>query len=191
MAIATSTAAMISAAVAIAGAAAGTASAVQQAQSRNQQTEYQSKLAARNAQQAELSAQAADETARQEKRVGYENAQAKRQEAARIIGAQRAQTGASGAQVDAGSALDQNLDTAEKGELDALSAEQSGQNSAYTQQHRAWNLRNQAAESSSSADFLGGRSKTDYLGLTTTLLNGASRVGRNFYTIGSRGPLLP
>ena len=58
MAIATSTAAMISAAVAIAGAAAGTVSAVQQAEGRRQQTEYQSELAARNAQQAELSAQA-------------------------------------------------------------------------------------------------------------------------------------
>ena len=52
-------------------------------------------------------------------------------------------------------------------------------------------LRNQAAESASNADFAGSRAETDYLGLSSTLLNGASRVGRNFYTIGSRGPLLP
>ena len=191
MAIATSTAAMISAAVAIAGAAAGTVSAVQQAEGRRQQTEYQSELAARNAQQAELSAQTADEAARQERRAGYEAAQAKRQEAARIIGAQRAQAGASGAQADAGSTLDKTLDTAEKGELDALSAEQQGQSRAHSQDMRAWSLRNQSAEAASSADFTGSRSETDYLGLSSTLLNGASRVGCNFYTIGSRGPLLP
>ena len=191
MAIATSTAAMISAAVALAGAAAGTVSAVQQAENRRQQTEYQSDLAARNAQQAELSAQAADEAARQERRAGYEAAQAKRQEAARIIGAQRAQAGASGAQTDAGSTLDKTLDTAERGELDALSAEQQGQSRAHAQDMRAWSLRNQPAESASNADFAGSRAETDYLGLSGTLLNGASRVGRNFYTIGSRGPLLP
>ena len=56
---------------------------------------------------------------------------------------------------------------------------------------RAWSLRNQSAEAASSADFAGSRAETDYLGLSSTLLNGASRVGRNFYTIGSRGPLLP
>ena len=46
-------------------------------------------------------------------------------------------------------------------------------------------------EAAASADFAGSRADTDYLGLSSTLLNGASRVGRNFYTIGSRGPLLP
>lgn len=191
MAIATGTAAMISAAVALAGAAAGTVSAVQQAENRNRQAEYQSKLAARNAQQAEQSAQAADEATRQEKRSGYEASQAKRQEAARIISSQRAQTGASGAQADAGSTLDLNLDTAEKGELDALSAQRQGQDNAYSQQLKAWNLRNQSVESSANAEFLNSKAETDYLGLSTTLLNGASRAGRNFYTIGSRGPLLP
>ena len=81
--------------------------------------------------------------------------------------------------------------TAEKGELDALSAEQTGQSRAHSQDMRAWSLRNQSAEAASSADFAGSRAETDYLGLSSTLLNGASRMGRNFYTIGSRGPLLP
>ena len=127
---------MISAAVALAGAAAGTAGAVQQAENRRQQEEYQSELAARNAQQAELNAEAADDAARQERRAGYEAAQAKRQEAARIISSQRAEAGASGAQTDVGSALDKNLDTAEKGELDALSAEQQGQSRAHMDELR-------------------------------------------------------
>ena len=56
---------------------------------------------------------------------------------------------------------------------------------------QGWSLRNQSAVSASNADFAGSRAETDYLGLSSTLLNGASRVGRNFYTIGSRGPLLP
>ena len=191
MAIATSTAAAISAAVALAGAAVGTVSSIQQAESRRQQAEYQSKLAERSAQQAEQSATLADDAARQEKQAGYEAAVKKRQEAARIIGGQRAQASTSGAQVDAGSQLDLNLDTAEKGELDALAQEQQGNAAAYNQQVRAWNLRNQSTGASLNAENLNNHAQTDYLGLTTTLLNGANRVGRNFYTLGTRGPLLP
>ncbi|MDD4701542.1 MAG: hypothetical protein PHI96_04920 [Desulfovibrio sp.] len=191
MAIATTTAAAISAAVALAGAAVGTVSSLQQAESRRQQAEYQSKLAERNAQQAEQSATLADENARQEKQAGYEAAVKKRQEAARIIGGQRAKASTSGAQVDAGSQLDLNLDTAEKGELDALTQEQQGANAAYNQHIRAWNLRNQSTGATLNAENLNNNAQTDYLGLTTTLLNGASRVGRNFYTLGTRGPLLP
>ena len=191
MAIATSTAAAISAAVALAGAAVGTVSSIQQAESRRQQAEYQSKVAERSAQQAEQSATLADDAARQEKQAGYEAAVKKRQEAARIIGGQRAQASTSGAQVDAGSQLDLNLDTAEKGELDALAQEQQGNAAAYNQQVRAWNLRNQATGATLNAENLGSHAQTDYLGLTTTLLNGASRMGRNFYTLGTRGPLLP
>ncbi len=191
MAIATSTAAAISAAVALAGAAVGTVSSIQQAESRRQQAEYQSKLAERSAQQAEQSATLADEAARQEKQAGYEAAVKKRQEVARIIGGQRAQASTSGAQVGTGSQLDLNLDTAEKGELDALAQEQQGNAASYNQQVRAWNLRNQSTGATLNAENLNSHAQTDYLGLTTTLLNGASRVGRNFYTLGTRGPLLP
>ena len=191
MAIATGTAAAISAAVALAGAAVGTVSSIQQAESRRQQTEYQSKLAERSSQQAEQSATLADEAARQEKQAGYEASVKKRQEAARIIGGQRAQASTSGAQVGAGSQLDLNLDTAEKGELDALAQEQQGNAASYNQQVRAWNLRNQSTGAALNADNLNSHAQTDYLGLTTTLLNGASRMGRNFYTLGTRGPRLP
>lgn len=147
MAIATTTAAIISAAVALAGTAAGAAGAVQQSRNQREQAEYQAGLAERNARIAEQNAQAADEEARAAKKEGYENAARKRQEAARIIGAQRAQAGASGAQTDAGGTLDRVLDTAEKGELDALSLQQQGANAAHNQQLRAWGLRNQAQSS--------------------------------------------
>ena len=56
---------------------------------------------------------------------------------------------------------------------------------------RAWNLRNQSTGAALNAENFGNHAQTDYLGLTTTLLNGASRMGRNFYTLGTRGPLLP
>ena len=191
MAIASGTAAAITAAVALAGAAVGTVSSLQQAEARRQQAEYQSSLAARNARQAEQSAELADDAARREKQAGHEAAVKKRQEAARIMGSQRAQASASGAQADAGSQLDVLMDTAEKGELDALSQEQQGADAAHAQQVRAWNLRNQSTGALLSAENLGSQSQTDYLGLTTTLLNGANRVGRNFYTLGTRGPLLP
>lgn len=174
MAIATTTAAIISAAVALAGTAAGAAGAVQQSRNQREQAEYQAGLAERNARIAEQNAQAADEEARAAKKEGYENAARKRQEAARIIGAQRAQAGASGAQTDAGGTLDRVLDTAEKGELDALSLQQQGANAAHNQQLRAWGLRNQAQSSTLDAQYLRKKADTDYLGLTTTLLNGAS-----------------
>lgn len=191
MAIATTTAAIISAAVALAGTAAGAAGAARQSRNQREQAEYQSRLAARNAQIAEQNAQAADEEARAAKKEGYENAARKRQETARIIGTQRAQAGASGAQADAGGNLDRVLDTAEKGELDALSLQQQGANAAHNQQVRAWGLRNQAQSSALEAQYLRKKADTDYLGLTTTLLNGATRAGRNFYNLGAQGPRLP
>ena len=190
MAIATSTAAAITAAVALAGAVAGTASALQQSANQQAQNDYQSRLASRTAQVAEQNAQVAEDAARAERRQGYEDAVKKRQEAARIIGSQRAEAGASGATVDVGSTLDRNLDTAEKGELDALSLRQQAENNASNQDVRAWALRNQATDAQLQSQYSNSRAQTDYLGLTSTLLNGASRVGRNFYTIGARGAQL-
>ncbi len=171
MAIATGTAAIIGAAMALAGTAAGAASAARQAQTQKQQARYQSQLAARKG--------------------GAEDAASKRQETARIIGMQRAGAGASGAQVDAGGNLDRVLDTAEKGEMDALSLQQQGADAAYNQQLRAWGLRNQAESASLEAQYLRGRGNTDYLGLTTTLLNSAGRTGRNFFNLDRQGPRLP
>ena len=191
MAIATGTAAIIGAAMALAGTAAGAASAARQAQTQKQQARYQSQLAARNAAIAEQNAQVADEEARAARKGGAEDAARKRQEPARIIGMQRAGAGASGAQVDAGGNLDRVLDTAEKGEMDALSLQQQGADAAYNQQLRAWGLRNQAESASLEAQYLRGRGNTDYLGLTTTLLNSAGRTGRNFFNLDRQGPRLP
>lgn len=190
MALATSISSAIAAAVAIAGAAMGTAASLRQEQARSNQENYQSKLAERNAKQAELNAQAADAAARSEIRQAQDDAQAKRREAARLIGAQRARTGAAGAQVDEGSSLDQALDTAEKGEIDALSTEQGGREAAYGHKLQAWNLRSQAQDAHTAAALHSRRAETDYLGQVRTLLNGMGRMGSNFFSIGARGPRL-
>ncbi|MDO5483860.1 MAG: hypothetical protein Q4F27_03030 [Desulfovibrionaceae bacterium] len=188
MAIAGGTAAAISAAVALAGAALGAAGAVRQEAARKSQARYQSQLAARNAQLAEQNARTAEEEARQNRREGHEAATRKRQEAALLAGSQRAEAGASGAQTDAGATLDRTLDTVEKGELDALSLKQQGEDMAYNQALRAWGYRNQAQASALDALYKNAQARTDYLGLGSTLLNGAARNGKNFYRLGSQGP---
>ena len=189
MAIATGTAAAISAAMALAGTAAGVVGAARQAQAQRAQTQYQAKLAQRSAAIAEQNAQAADGDAAAARREGAENAARKRQEAARLIGAQRAQAGASGARVDEGAALDRVLDTAERGELDALAARQQGADAAHNHDLRAWSYRNQAQAGELEARALNEKAETDYLGgLRTTLLNGAARTGKNFYSLGVQGP---
>lgn len=189
MAIATGTAAAISAAMALAGTAAGVVGAARQAQSQREQARYQAKLAQRSAAIAEENAREADAGASRARREGAENAARKRQEAARIIGAQRAMAGASGARVDEGAALDRVLDTAERGELDALAARQRGEDAAHNQDLRAWGLRNQVQGAELEARALREKADADYLGsLRSTLLNGAARTGRNFYELGARGP---
>ena len=190
MAVASGTAAAISAAVALAGAAMGTVNAVRQAEARKSQARYQSQLAARQAQIAEHNAQASEEAARQERKQGYEEAVRKRQEASLLVGAQRAQAGASGAQADTGATLDRLLDTVEKGELDALSRQQQAYDAAHTQELQAWAQRNQAQAATLDALYRKGQAKTDHLGLGSTLLNSAARTGRNFYKLGSQGPRL-
>lgn len=78
------------------------------------------------AKSAEMNAQMLEEDGKEAKREGYDNAQRKRLEAASMVGKQRLEAGASGAQVDQGSFLDQQLDTVEKGELDAFAINEQG-----------------------------------------------------------------
>ena len=87
----------------------------------------------------------------------------KRQETSLLVGKQRAQAGASGAQIDSGSHLDSQLDLREKGELDALSIEEQGERAAYNQEVQAWNQRNAAQGSQARERQLRSKSSTDYL----------------------------
>lgn len=91
--------------------------AYQQQQSQNAAADYTSKMA---------KYEADDAVAR-----GKIEAKAKRLEVARMISSQRAGFGASGAVVDAGSALATTEDTARFGELDALAIEQNAKRAAW------------------------------------------------------------
>ena len=133
----------------------------------------------------------AEEEAGQARADSYDAAVRKRQETALLIARQRAQAGASGAQIDSGSHLDSQLDLREKGELDALSIEEQGERAAYNQKVQAWNQRNAAQGSQARERQLRSKSGTDYLSLGKTLLNGAGRLGNNFDLFSGQGPRLP
>ncbi len=173
---------IISAVAGIGGTAVGVYSAFQQADAQKAQAEYQADMANYNAQVAEGNAQMAEYEGKEIQRQAYEDSLKKRQEAAHIVGTQRAQQAASGAQVDVGSALDLNLDTAEKGELDALAIQEQGQWGDYNKKIDAWNLRSQGAKSEAESKkySIQAQQVSPFLKATPTLLSGMKQVGTSF-----------
>ncbi len=177
-AISGTTAAVISA-VSIAASLAGTAmSAMAQQQAAQRQAEqqeaanrYQQKIAERNRDLAEEQARAA-------RKEGYDAAVKKRQEVAGIIGAQRARQGASGIGVDTGSALDLNMDTAERGEIDALALQQQGLDKARNLEIQAWNSNANAQGYAWAADNVS--SGNNGLATAGTILGGIGKAGSMF-----------
>jgi|GEM_PF-486159 len=177
-AISGTTAAVISA-VSIAASLAGTAmSAIAQQQAAQRQAEqqeaanrYQQKIAERNRDLAEEQARAA-------RKEGYDAAVKKRQEVAGIIGAQRARQGASGIGVDTGSALDLNMDTAERGEIDALALQQQGLDKARNLEIQAWNSNANAQGYAWAADNVS--SGNNGLATAGTILGGIGKAGSMF-----------
>ena len=173
------------AAVALIGTAMSAYSSYQQGQAQQRQSEFQEKVSQRNAQIAEQNAQMAEEEGRQAKRIGYENAVRKRQEAAQIIGSQRAAFGASGAQVDQGAALDLSLDTAEKGELDAFQLQQQGLDTDYNKRIEAWNFREQGTGQQLQGRLYGMQTEgySPWLSAGGTLLQGVGNAGSNYFRL--------
>lgn len=170
-AISGTTAAVISA-VSIAASLAGTAMSMsaqqRQAQAQQAQASYQAKVAEKNQELATEQAKAA-------RKEGYDAAVRKRQEVAGIIGSQRAVAGASGATVDSGSFLDLNMDTAEKGEMDALSLYQQGLDKARNLEIQGWNSGQQAQAYAWQADRV-----DPTAGMIGTALGGIAQAGSNF-----------
>lgn len=148
MAISTGALAAISIAATAAGTGMGVMSSIQQGKARQAQAEYQADVARQNQQLAEQQAGA-------QRREGYDNMIAKRQETARLIGRQRAAAGASGATVDVGSSLDLQADTAAQGEIDALNIYNQASDKAYGTQLQGWNYGQQAAGYDAQADAAG------------------------------------
>ncbi len=172
----------ISAVTALASAAVGTYSAIENSNAQRQQAEYQSDMAEYNAKIAEQQAQMAEYEGAELKRDAYEEGLKKRQEAAHLVGRQRAAQAASGTTVDVGSALDLNLDTVERGELDALRLQEQGAWQDYNKRIDAWNYRNQAASLESKSDMYAHKAQqsSPFLTNTDSLLSGVKKVGTAF-----------
>ena len=158
--------------VAIAGTVAGTAMSMsaqqKQAQQQKASAEYQAKIAEQNQ-------ELAQEQAASVKRQGYDDAQRQRLKAAGIIGTQRAIAGASGVTVDTGSNLDLTMETAEKGELDALAIQQQSLDKAHNLQIQGWNSGQQAQAYAWQADNI-----DPTAGIVGTALGGLAKAGSNF-----------
>lgn len=140
----------------------------QQAQQQKAVAEYQANVAQKNQELAEEQAAAV-------KRQGYDDAQRKRLQVAGIIGSQRAAAGASGATVDTGSFLDLNMDTAEKGEIDALAIQQQALDKAHNLQIQGWNSGQQARAYAWQADNVDPTNA-----MIGTALGGLAKAGDNF-----------
>ena len=98
MALSTGALMAISIASTVASTGMGVMSSIQQGKARQAQAEYQADVARQNQQLAEQQASS-------QRKEGYDNMIAKRQETAKLIGRQRAAAGASGATVDVGSSI--------------------------------------------------------------------------------------
>jgi len=160
----------LSLAATVAATALGTYSAIQQGNAQARQADAQADIARRNQQLAEDQASAQRQTA-------YEDMIRKRQEVADLVSRQRANAGASGAQVDVGSWLDKNMDTREKGEADALALYQQGLDQAWNSEIQAWNYDHQASAYKKQADDA---KSAGWLNAGSTILGGMNKVGSMF-----------
>lgn len=154
--------------VALAGTAMSVSAQAQQAQQQKASAEYSAEVAQRNQDMAE-------EQAASVKRQGYDDTQRQRLKAAGMIGTQRAIAGASGITVDTGSNLDLTMETAEKGELDALAIQQQSLDKAHNLQIQGWNSGQQAAAYAWQADSI-----DPTAGMIGTALGGLAKAGSNF-----------
>lgn len=108
--------------------------AMMQGMMENESAQFQANVANMNAEMAE-------DEGKEAKKIGYDNAQKARLQAAQVVGEQRSAMAASGAQVDQGAFLDLALDTAEKGELDALALNEQGLWADYNKRMEGANFR--------------------------------------------------
>lgn len=191
---------IISLAVGAIGTAASAYSSIQQGQAQQAAAKQQADAAMiqgmmenENAQfqakSAELNAQMIEEEGKTAKREGYDAAQKKRLEAASMVGQQRLAAAGSGAQVDQGSFMDKQLDTVEKGELDAFSLNEQGLWNDYDKRLQAAGERSKGigyagagamaltkARGQASMFNAKANNNNSWLPAGTTLLNGANNI---------------
>jgi hypothetical protein len=141
--------------------------AIMQGQAQAKQAKYQAGVERNNAMIAGW--QAEDATQR-----GQIEEQRQRLATARLRGAQRAGMAANGVDIDSGSPLDILMDTAQLGELDALTIRSNAEREAYGFRSQSGNLMAQAGLTT-----MAGRSASTagYIGAGSTLLSTAATAG--------------
>lgn len=148
----------------------GAAGQIQQGQAANASAKY-------NAQVQEMNANLADRRARDAIERGAAEEQRKRQEVARIKGAQIAGMAANGVDITFGSPLDTIVDTATLGELDALTIRSNTYREAYDYKVDAVNKRAGA----NLTRMEGKNAKTgSYLAAAGTVLTGAGKAYKDY-----------
>lgn len=174
----------VMAAAALASAAVSAAGMVQQGQAQRRQAGYQTAMAEANAAAAEQAAQAQDRAAERAVEQGQVAEQRQRLLTAQAISGQRAALAAAGVQVDSGSALDLTADTAQVGELDALSRRQSAEEDAYQHRWQAYQARTNANAALAQGTLAGMRGDAAVTGSLFSaggsLLNRIPAVSRGF-----------
>jgi hypothetical protein len=141
--------------------------AIMQGQAQAKQAKYQSAVERNNAQIAGW--QAEDATQR-----GKIEEQRQRLQTARLHGAQRAGMAANGVEIDSGSPLDVLMDTAQLGELDALTIRSNAEREVYGLRTQQGNLMAQ-----SGLTTMAGRNaqQASYISAGSTLLSTAATAG--------------
>lgn len=155
----------------------GAVGSVMQGRQQAGQANYQAAVARNNAILADRNAKLAIQ-------AGDVKEQAKRRETAGLIGAQRAAYAAHGVDVNVGSPVDIQSDTAMLGELDALTIRNNAQREAY-------GYKIQGDSAGAEAGLFGQQAQGDMLagwvGSVGSLIGGASSVGDKWLTYQSAG----
>jgi hypothetical protein len=146
--------------------------AIKQGQAAKAQARYQSQVERNNSQIATWQAQDAVDR-------GKIAEQRQRLQVARLAGTQRATFGSSGVELSSGSPLDVLMDTAQLGELDALTIRSNAEREAYGFRAQAGNLTAQ-----SGLTQLAGRDavQASYIGAGSSLLSSAATAGDRYAT---------
>ncbi|NIF51403.1 hypothetical protein [Burkholderia sp. Ax-1724] len=164
--ISAATLAEISLAVTAAGAAASAYGAIKQGQAASAASDYQAQVARNN----QIVSNA---YAKQAQSDGENQVAAKQAQTSQMIGAERAAMAANGVDLDSGSALRIQGDTAKLGDVDAMTIRNNAARQAYGYQLQGLSYSQQAGLDEASAS----NAKTaGYLGAFSSIVSGASSV---------------
>lgn len=152
----------------------GAVGTIQQASAASAQANYQAKVAANNA-------TIANNMAKDTRDRGTIAEQQQRQQTKQLMGRQRAAMGANGVELGSGSALDVIGDTAQIGELDALTVRGNYEREALGYQNQAQNFKNDAAFARARASAAAAAGPMAAAG---TILGGIGSVAQKWYQMG-------